>query len=487
MKINYFKPLSKIAFAVLTLASSSAFAQDRYVSPSGMDNTNCSDLANPCATIQYAADQALAFDNINLAPGIYNLMQPVLVNKSLNIIGPQAGINAINRNPSNALQIANEATLRATAEAFILSNQLDNVTFDGLTITPANNSNVSPLISTLRNDNISIKNIVFGATNAARLHGGVFVNFFNCDNSLVENCWFLTMQSSGRALVYSSGKDNVVNANRFRISDADFIYAQGTENHIFSGNVSDRAKVGIRLGSINNPLTATFSPVISGNTINSTSQAIVINNAASVNVKAMNNVLRTSGTTGLLPIVQIAALTNVTGTMFNDNRFSSETAGNLYAQYSGVDPVDFTCNFWSTFEAANFTPRVSGNVTVFPYRNIGTSVGAIGFYPTTGCTGVDPNIIKEAVNNVANSTSSLNIFPNPATNYAVVNLTVANEGIYNLTILDLAGRTIRTQNVNVESVETTLNLDLAGINSGVYFVKISGNNTNLVEKVIVQK
>jgi hypothetical protein len=295
------------------------------------------------------------------------------------------------------------------------------------------------------------------------------------------------MQSAGRSLVYSSGLNNVVDANRFRISDADFIYAQGTTNHTFSNNLSDRAKVGIRLGGINQPQVATFSPIITGNTINSTSQAVVINNPNSTGIVATNNFFKTSGTTGLLPVVQIAALNDVTGTMVNDNRFASESANNLYVQYLGAYSVDFTCNFWSTFEAANFTPRISGIVNVYPFRTTGTSVGTPGFYPTTGCDGVQMNP-KEASNSALNTkVSSVNIFPNPASNYAVINLTVANQGIYNLTVVDLAGKVIRTQNVNVETVETTLNLDLAGINSGIYFVKISGENTSLVEKVIVQK
>lgn len=63
-------------------------AQNRYVSPVGVNAGDCSIPGSPCLTIQYAVNQAINGDNINVAAGTYN--ENVEINKSVTLTGTNA-------------------------------------------------------------------------------------------------------------------------------------------------------------------------------------------------------------------------------------------------------------------------------------------------------------------------------------------------------------------------------------------------------------
>lgn len=54
-----------------TLASYGGNPSEWYVSPTGVDSTNCHTPANPCKTIQWAINNALSGDHIYIADGVY--------------------------------------------------------------------------------------------------------------------------------------------------------------------------------------------------------------------------------------------------------------------------------------------------------------------------------------------------------------------------------------------------------------------------------
>ena len=74
-----------------------------------------------------------------------------------------------------------------------------------------------------------------------------------------------------------------------------------------------------------------------------------------------------------------------------------------------------------------------------------------------------------------------NIYPNPATNYIVVNSAMnANATV---TFVNLAGQTVKSYNQNFTTGENTINIDLE---SGVYFCTVNANGFNKTTKVIVK-
>lgn len=81
----------------------------RYVATTGADSGNCSSPASPCATIQYAHDQAAAGDTIQIAAGTY--VGNVILNRSLTLEGAAAETTIVDGNGvESAVQLYDAAS-----------------------------------------------------------------------------------------------------------------------------------------------------------------------------------------------------------------------------------------------------------------------------------------------------------------------------------------------------------------------------------------
>lgn len=64
------------------------------------------------------------------------------------------------------------------------------------------------------------------------------------------------------------------------------------------------------------------------------------------------------------------------------------------------------------------------------------------------------------------------VYPNPVTDGAAINFSLEAEVMVDISIVDLAGRTISTETVSVASGENTLRIEADGLNEGYYFLNI---------------
>lgn len=64
------------------------------------------------------------------------------------------------------------------------------------------------------------------------------------------------------------------------------------------------------------------------------------------------------------------------------------------------------------------------------------------------------------------------VYPNPVTDGAAINFNLEAEVMVDISIVDLAGRTISTETVAVASGENTLRIEADGLNDGYYFLNI---------------
>ena len=82
-----------------------------------------------------------------------------------------------------------------------------------------------------------------------------------------------------------------------------------------------------------------------------------------------------------------------------------------------------------------------------------------------------------------------NIFPNPVNDRAKINYGVAKTSNVTLDVLDMNGNLVQTIFSGSAEAGVTYQqmFEVAGIESGVYMVRLTGNNTAKFERVVVAK
>jgi hypothetical protein len=80
-----------------------------------------------------------------------------------------------------------------------------------------------------------------------------------------------------------------------------------------------------------------------------------------------------------------------------------------------------------------------------------------------------------------------NIFPNPATDYARIELNVLQHSTVNVQLYDLSGRMISEANHNISVGQSTIEIPVSGLESGLYFVKMTHSNGASISRKIIKE
>jgi hypothetical protein len=107
------------------------------------------------------------------------------------------------------------------------------------------------------------------------------------------------------------------------------------------------------------------------------------------------------------------------------------------------------------------------------------------------CAGVD-NIVSNAVTWIDQNISdlktvkqgSVRLFPNPANDFVNIDVQGAAPETFYITLTDLIGQTLRTQQFIVNSQNTTTSLNLKGLTPGMYFVTVKNGDGQKVFKLM---
>jgi len=81
--------------------------------------------------------------------------------------------------------------------------------------------------------------------------------------------------------------------------------------------------------------------------------------------------------------------------------------------------------------------------------------------------------------------TAFNIFPNPSR--GIFHLTVSNsQGAVNLSVLDLQGKMVYSDVLLSKSGKISHQIDLSGYAKGIYFLRLTGDQTTMVEKIVIR-
>ncbi|HET6989789.1 MAG TPA: T9SS type A sorting domain-containing protein, partial [Bacteroidia bacterium] len=129
---------------------------------------------------------------------------------------------------------------------------------------------------------------------------------------------------------------------------------------------------------------------------------------------------------------------------------------------------------------SSFTPMTAGTGThtlTYNYTDANTcSNSATVTITVNACTGVEEQSLLNGVS----------VYPNP--NNGIFTLSVnANVGDMKIVITDLQGRVVYSSNENNVNAGYVQQIDLQSETAGIYFIQISSNSEQRVDKISVQK
>ncbi len=88
--------------------------------------------------------------------------------------------------------------------------------------------------------------------------------------------------------------------------------------------------------------------------------------------------------------------------------------------------------------------------------------------------------------NSQNSASNSVIYPNPASNNAVLAIDMRDNSAVDVVVMNALGQVVKTTKVNAQTGSNKINIDLNGLASGIYMVNVKVANATSTKKLIVE-
>ena len=383
---------------LVNLRSVSALAgTNRYVANGGADTTDCSSPGTPCATIQYAINQSVANDTINVAAGNYtetllNVNIPSTLT-GLTLKGAQAGVAVGTR--TFGVGESTVTGVQTLGNSSVFTIRASGVTLDGFSIRYIKLA-VGVNSSVGSSNGVDVKNTV----NGALITNNMFDGISTVDPTVNGTAQAIYLEAGPDAVQIIGNSMNDIRSNRSAkgvlIGDSDS--TNPSLNDMIIGNsisnvVSDtRGAYAVQIND-GNGAQANSGLQVMNNTVNALTgvwaHAIGLEaDTPGVVVKSNSFTNVTASTPDKIDVWFEAnpsfASAQVQGNNFNDG---SNVAGIVVqAAIVGSGSVDGTCNWWG---AANGPGLVGTGSGAFVSPRVTYQPWLIGPSPGATCSGPD--------------------------------------------------------------------------------------------------
>ncbi|MBA2613522.1 MAG: T9SS type A sorting domain-containing protein [Bacteroidetes bacterium] len=161
---------------------------------------------------------------------------------------------------------------------------------------------------------------------------------------------------------------------------------------------------------------------------------------------------------------------------------------NVTKPVSGANPniasramYHFTSPTSATTAIGGLGPRFTMPITVTtgnPYTQTAPQHWYMSADLNFGTVGIAENALSSAVNS--------NIYPNPASNNAILAIDLKDNSGIAITVLNAIGQVVKTTKAQGQVGENNIDIDLNGLATGIYIVNIKVGNANSTKKLVVQ-
>lgn len=94
--------------------------------------------------------------------------------------------------------------------------------------------------------------------------------------------------------------------------------------------------------------------------------------------------------------------------------------------------------------------------------------------------------VPTGISSIMNGGNSFSIFPNPATNVAIINYASASSQNVKVSVNDISGKLIQTIQLSVVSGKNQIPVDLNGLSKGVYLIRLEGEVGTETKQLVVE-
>jgi para-nitrobenzyl esterase len=153
------------------------------------------------------------------------------------------------------------------------------------------------------------------------------------------------------------------------------------------------------------------------------------------------------------------------------------------AVHEKATEINLTNKFY-TYYGQDHVPYVGTSSTAKAYMDTTVRFVSNFLYSVLGCTPSDPNPLANLPVSVEEVSlkDMVNIYPNPANSLVTLNFDEKMIGAANLSISDITGKIILTNQIN----SVTKNLDVKEFPKGIYFVTILTAENSYTDKLVIQ-
>ena len=471
-----------------TAAVNTILAQPAYVNVAGQAELN---VSTNQLTINIEAYYTAS------SPAATNKLTVMLLQNNIN--GPQTGAASFNPtmiNPDGTYRhmhaLRDVITTGATGENITTTTQGTLVQRTFTYTVPATYANVPVDLSNLEllafvaESNTSIINVAkvpISITGLTTVNNANLVSITQpadlCDNNFAP---VIQLKNMGSAPITQA----VINYNVNGGTNWTYYY-YGTINPLGTSNITLPAIVGF-------PLNATNTLNVSVASVNGTSDDDPSNNTNTVNFNATTSASQTLNLT--LNVLQDQYGTEITWKFFNaagtqiaaGGPYTDLAAAGTQLNTHSVNLPAAGCfrfvvydsygdGINSGYGAGSVTILDGNNNTVYFNNGVYTSQASRNFYGNTAL-GINDGTLE----------TSLNIFPNPASNSATVQFALSAEENVSVNVLNAVGQSVMQQELGTLAARAhNHTLDVTSLSNGLYFVEIKAGNSTVTRKFSVAK
>ncbi|MEL6672469.1 MAG: DUF4397 domain-containing protein [Bacteroidota bacterium] len=152
-----------------------------------------------------------------------------------------------------------------------------------------------------------------------------------------------------------------------------------------------------------------------------------------------------------------------------------------------VGPANDSTNIVAAFNG-DLTGLEGSSLFIFASGLFGGGTPAFGLWVATADGNTFPLTNTTPIENLPYENDRLNIYPNPTNGLSQISLELTAESPVEMTVLDLSGRIISNENLGRKPAGThNIQLDGSNMTAGVYMVWVRTNDSQAVQKWIINK